>query len=494
MITFLISLVVLIVGFALYSKLIEKVFRVDDRQTPAVAHPDGVDYTPMKTWRLFLIQLLNIAGLGPIFGALAGACWGPRVYLWIVFGTILGGGVHDYLSGMLSERHDGASISEIVGKYLGKFMLQVMRVFSVILLILVGVNFSKNPAQLLAILTPETLDANFWLAVVLIYYFIATFLPIDKVIGKLYPLFGACLIIMAVGIAGVMLVDGNYRAQMPELWEYIGVEGMGHPTNTPIWAQMFVSVACGAISGFHATQSPMVARCMTSEKEGRTIFYGAMVTEGIIALIWAAAGVTFYGTVGALNEALAGGQSVVVEEICSTMMGPVGGVLALLGVIACPITSGDTAFRSARLTISDWFHIDQSNVVKRAALSVPLLAVGAFIATSLDFNVLWRYFSWSNQTLAMLVLWAGAVFLHKYGFPAMCSLMAALPATFMSAVSVTYILQAEEGFRLSTSIAYPVGLVCAGLCLGIFVWRTLIVHKGDVLKPVADNALSLIHI
>ena len=210
MITFLISLVVLIVGFALYSKLIEKVFRVDDRQTPAVAHPDGVDYTPMKTWRLFLIQLLNIAGLGPIFGALAGACWGPRVYLWIVFGTILGGGVHDYLSGMLSERHDGASISEIVGKYLGKFMLQVMRVFSVILLILVGVNFSKNPAQLLAILTPESLDANFWLAVVLIYYFIATFLPIDKVIGKLYPIFGACLIIMAVGIAGVMLIDGNW--------------------------------------------------------------------------------------------------------------------------------------------------------------------------------------------------------------------------------------------------------------------------------------------
>lgn len=488
MITFLISLVVLIVGFALYSKLIEKVFRVDDRQTPAVAHPDGVDYTPMKTWRLFLIQLLNIAGLGPIFGALAGACWGPRVYLWIVFGTILGGGVHDYLSGMLSERHDGASISEIVGKYLGKFMLQVMRVFSVILLILVGVNFSKNPAQLLAILTPETLDANFWLAVVLIYYFIATFLPIDKVIGKLYPIFGACLIIMAVGIAGVMLVDGSYRAQMPELWEYIGVEGMGHPTNTPIWAQMFVSVACGAISGFHATQSPMMARCITSEKQGRTIFYGAMVAEGVIALIWAAAGVTFYtnhgslldGMTGLTNAIAAGGAGDVVYQISTTLLGPVGGVLAMIGVIACPITSGDTAYRSARLTIADWFHIDQAKVGPRAALSVPLLAVGAVIALALPWDVLWRYFSWANQTLAMIVLWTGAVFLHKFGYPPKACFIAALPATFMSAVSVTYFFQAPECLGLSTAIAYPVGIVAAALFLGIFIWRTLIVGKDDV--------------
>ena len=488
MITFLISLVVLIVGFALYSKLIEKVFRVDDRQTPAVAHPDGVDYTPMKTWRLFLIQLLNIAGLGPIFGALAGACWGPRVYLWIVFGTILGGGVHDYLSGMLSERHDGASISEIVGKYLGKFMLQVMRVFSVILLILVGVNFSKNPAQLLAILTPETLDANFWLAVVLIYYFIATFLPIDKVIGKLYPLFGACLIIMAVGIAGVMLVDGNYRAQMPELWEYIGVEGMGHPTNTPIWAQMFVSVACGAISGFHATQSPLMARCLTNERDGRKVFYGAMVAEGVIALIWAAAGVTFYtnhgslldGMTGLTNAIAAGGAGDVVYQISTTLLGPVGGVLAMIGVIACPITSGDTAYRSARLTIADWFHIDQAKVGPRAALSVPLLAVGAVIALALPWDVLWRYFSWANQTLAMIVLWTGAVFLHKFGYPPKACFIAALPATFMSGVSVTYFFQAPECLGLSTAIAYPVGIVAAALFLGIFIWRTLIVGKDDV--------------
>ena len=483
MITFLISLVVLVVGFALYSRLIERVFRVDDRQTPAVAHPDGVDYTPMKTWRLFLIQLLNIAGLGPIFGALAGACWGPRVYLWIVFGTILGGGVHDFLSGMMSERHDGASISEIVGIYLGKFMLQVMRVFSVVLLILVGVNFSKNPAQLLAILTPETLDANFWLAVVLIYYFIATFLPIDKVIGKLSPIFGACLIIMALGLMGVMLIDPSYRAAMPEMWQYIGVEGMGHPTNTPIWAQMFVTVACGAISGFHATQSPMVARCMTSEKEGRKVFYGAMVAEGAIALVWAAAGVTFYGNVAALNEALAGGQSVVVENICSSMMGPVGGVLALLGVIACPITSGDTAFRSARLTIADWFKIDQGNWKNRLLLSVPVLGIGALITQWGDFATLWKYFSWSNQTLAMMVLWAGAVYLHRNGFPPVACFMAALPATFMSAVSVTYFVQAPECLNMSTTLAYPLGILVAALFLGIFIWREWVMRKNDVLNP-----------
>ena len=486
MLTFLISLAVLLVGFALYSKLIEKVFCGDDRPTPAVAHPDGVDYTPMKSWRLFLIQLLNIAGLGPIFGALAGACWGPRVYLWIVLGTILGGGVHDFLSGMLSERHDGASISEIVGIYLGKFMLFVMRIFSVILLILVGVNFYKNPAALLAILTAESLDANFWLIVVLIYYFIATFLPIDKVIGKFYPVFGACLIIMAVGLMGVMLINGDYRAAMPELWDYIGVEGMGHPSDTPIWAQMFVSVACGAISGFHATQSPMVARCMTSEREGRKIFYGAMVAEGVIALIWAAAGVTFYGSVGSLNEALAQGSSVVVDEICSTMMGPVGGVLALLGVIACPITSGDTAFRSARLTLADWFKLDQSSIKNRLLLSIPVLGVGALITQWGDFATLWKYFSWSNQTLAMMVLWAGAVYLHRNGFPPVACFMAATPATFMSAVSVTYFFQAKECLNLSTAIAYPVGIIVAALFLGIFLWREWAGHKNDV-KLSADT-------
>ena len=492
MVTFFVCLALLIVGFFTYSKVIEKVFRVDDRPTPAVAHPDGVDYVPMKTWRIFLVQLLNIAGLGPIYGALSGACWGPVVYLWIVFGTILGGGVHDFLSGMMSERNDGKSISEVVGLYMGKVITFIMRVFSVVLLVMVGVNFSIGPADLLAQLTPDALNGTmFWLAVILIYYLVATFLPIDKIIGKLYPIFGICLIIMALGIGGATLITSG--ADMPEL----GAASLSavHPAGTPKWAMMFVTVACGAISGFHATQSPMMARCITSEKEGRTVFYGAMVAEGVIALIWAAAGVTFYtnhgslldGMTGLTNAIAAGGAGGVVYDISTTLLGPVGGVLAMIGVIACPITSGDTAFRSARLTIADWFHIDQSSVKKRAALSVPLLAVGAVIALALPWEVLWRYFSWSNQTLAMIVLWTGAVFLYRFGFPPIACLMAALPATFMSAVSVTYFFQAPECLNLSTSIAYPVGLAVAALFLVVFIWRILIVGKNDV-TPLAGAA------
>ena len=481
MITFFIALAILIVGFFTYSKVIEKVFHIDERQTPAVVHPDGVDYMPMKTWRIFLIQLLNIAGLGPIFGALAGACWGPVVYLWIVFGTIFAGGVHDFLSGMMSEREDGSSISEVVGKYMGKVITLVMRVFSVVLLVLVGTTFSTGPANLLAKLTPEVLSAKFWLAVILIYYLCATFLPIDKIIGKLYPLFGICLIIMAVGVAGGMIVKGY---EMPELWNNFGNLD---PAGKPIWPMMFVSVACGAISGFHATQSPMMARCITSEKEGRTVFYGAMVAEGVIALIWAAAGVTVYNGTGGLTTALAelGGQGGVVYDICQTLLGPVGAVLAMIGVIACPITSGDTAFRSARLTLADWFKIDQGKMKTRLFMSLPLLGAGA-ILSQLDFNIIWRYFSWSNQTLAMIVLWTGAVFLHKYGFPPIACLMAAIPATFMTAVSITYIMVAPEGFQLSTQLSYPVGILVAVAFFALFWWRTFIVHKDDVNHELAE--------
>ena len=484
MVTFFVCLVLLIVGFFTYSKLVEKIFRIDDRPTPAVAHPDGVDYVPMKTWRIFLVQLLNIAGLGPIYGALSGACWGPVVYLWIVFGTILGGGVHDFLSGMMSERNDGKSISEVVGLYMGKVITFIMRVFSVVLLVMVGVNFSVGPAGLLAKQTPDMLGTMFWLVVIMVYYLIATFLPIDKIIGKLYPVFGICLIIMALGIGGAIVLTRG--SDMPELTA--AAFTVVHPDSLPKWSMMFVTVACGAISGFHATQSPMMARCITSEKQGRTIFYGAMVAEGVIALIWAAAGVTVYtnhgslldGMTGLTNAIAAGGAGDVVYQISTTLLGPVGGVLAMIGVIACPITSGDTAYRSARLTIADWFHIDQAKVGPRAALSVPLLAVGAVIALALPWDVLWRYFSWANQTLAMIVLWTGAVFLHKFGYPPKACFIAALPATFMSGVSVTYFFQAPECLGLSTAIAYPVGIVAAALFLGIFIWRTLIVGKDDV--------------
>ncbi|MDD5937972.1 MAG: carbon starvation CstA family protein [Clostridiales bacterium] len=483
MITFFVCLVLLIVGFFIYGKLVEKVFHIDDRQTPAVAHPDGVDYVPMKTWRIFLIQLLNIAGLGPIYGAIAGACWGPAVYLWIVFGTILGGGVHDFLSGMMSERNDGKSISEVVGLYMGKVITFIMRIFSVVLLVMVGVNFAKGPADLLAKLTPEALGSMFWLAVIMIYYLLATFLPIDKIVGKLYPVFGICLIIMALGVGGATII--LHGADMPEL--SAATLAVVHPNGTPKWAMMFVTVACGAVSGFHATQSPMMARCIKSEKEGHVVFYGAMVAEGIIALIWAAAGVTFYTNHGSLVDGMAGlsaavaaeGQGGVVYDICKTLLGPVGGVLAMIGVIACPITSGDTAFRSARLTIADWFHIDQSDAKKRAMLAVPLLAAGAVIVVALPWTVLWRYFSWSNQTLAMIVLWTGAVFLHKYGYPPVACMMAALPAAFMTAVSITYFFQAPECLHLSTAIAYPVGIAVAVIFFVIFYVQTFVRHKNE---------------
>lgn len=464
MVTFFIALAALIIGYAIYGKFVEKVFKPDDRPTPAVVHNDGVDFVPMKGWRTFLIQLLNIAGLGPIFGALSGAIWGPVVYFWIVFGTIFAGAVHDFLSGMLSMRNDGASISEIVGIYLGKGMKTVMRIFSVVLLVMVGVVFMVGPAGLLALLTPDTLNVTFWTVVILIYYFLATLLPVDKIIGKLYPIFGICLLVMAAGVAGATILNADTRPMMEMTLENL------HPADKPIWPLMFITVACGAISGFHATQSPMMARCLPTERQGRKIFYGAMVAEGIIALIWASAGIAFYYTTDggllALLEA-GGGNSTVVYTMCKELLGPVGMVFAMLGVIACPITSGDTAFRSARLTIADWFKIDQKNIKKRLAVTVPLLVIG-YIISFVDYQVIWRYFSWSNQTLAMIALWAGAAYLGKE-VSKKASLIAAIPATFMSAVSATYILMADEGFKLSTSIAYPVGLLVAVVFVAIYV-------------------------
>lgn len=465
MITFICAIVILLAGYFLYGKLMDKIFKPDDRPTPAIDHPDGVDYVPMKTWRVFLIQLLNIAGTGPIFGALMGAVFGPIVFLWIVFGSILGGAVHDYMSGMISLRLNGASVSEIVGKYLGSGAKQVMSVFSVILLILVGAVFTTSPAALLARLTPDWMNTTFWVVVILLYYFLATLLPIDKLIGKLYPIFGAVLAIMAVGIIGGLVVGGY---SLPE----ISFSNL-HPDGQPVWPFMFITVACGAISGFHATQSPMMARCLKKEKDGRKVFYGAMIAESVIALVWAAAGVAFYGATGGLQNALSElGQSGVVYDISVSLLGIVGGALAIVGVVVCPISSGDTAFRSARLTIADWFKIEQANMKKRLAITIPLLAVGA-ILTQLDFDVVWRYFSWSNQTLAMITLWAAAMYLVYNADNRWYSLVCAVPATFMSGVSCTYILMAEEGFRISQSIAYPIGIVFALACAALFAVKAV---------------------
>ena len=458
MISLILSFAVLVAGYFVYGRVVEKAFGPDDRTTPAFAKQDGVDFIPMPTWKAFLVQLLNIAGTGPIFGALMGACFGPVVFLWIIFGSVLGGAVHDYMSGMISERHDGASIAELSGIYLGPVAKWIMRLFSILLLVLTGTVFVNSPAALLSKLTPDTLNVTFWIVVILIYYVLATLLPIDKIIGRLYPAFGAVLIIMAAGILGGV-VFGGY--QVPE----ITLEDL-HPNGLPVWPFMFVTVACGAISGFHATQSPMVAKCLTSEKLGRRVFYGAMLSESVIALVWAAGGVAFYGATGGLQSALtAAGQSGVVYDISTGMLGPVGGILAIIGVVACPITSGDTAFRSARLILAEITGLDQKKIRNRLIITIPLLAIGA-VLTQLDFNVLWRYFSWSNQTLAMISLWVATAYLLKTHKNKLSSLITALPATFMSAVSMTYILMATEGFRLSAQVGYPVGVVFAA---GLFV-------------------------
>ena len=484
MISFLLCLAILIAGYFFYGKVVENTFGPDDRETPAVRINDGVDYVVLPQWKLFMIQLLNIAGLGPIFGALSGALWGPIVFLWITFGTIFAGGVHDYFSGMLSERNDGVSISEISGIYLGKTMKNVMRVFSVVLLVMVGTVFAVGPAGLLQLLcsnAPGILSSKmFWLILILVYYFIATFLSIDKLIGKVYPVFGICLIVMAVGVALGIFTKGY---EIPEIWN--NFTNM-HPQGTPIWSFMFITVACGAISGFHATQSPLMARCLKSEKQGHFVFYGAMVSEGIIALIWAAAGCALY--TGEELLALGGGGSTAVYDVCKKTMGGVGIALAMLGVIACPITSGDTAFRSARLVLADWFHLDQKVWKNRLLLCVPVLGIGAFLGIGnalgkIDYTIIWRYFSWTNQTLAMIVLWCASMFLfyEKKNY-----WITAVPATFMTAVSITYFMLGNEclgqflnkdGFN--TALAYPVGILFAALFLGIFLYS---IKKRDV-KP-----------
>ena len=465
MISLLIAFAVLIVGYVVYGRVAEKIFAPDDRQTPAIAVNDGVDCVPMKTWKAFLVQLLNIAGTGPIFGALMGAVFGPVVFLWIVFGSILGGAVHDYMSGMISSRHKGASIAELSGTYLGRIAKWVMRVFSVVLLVLCGVVFVTSPAGLLDRLTPDWMNGTFWAIVILAYYLLATLLPIDKLIGKLYPIFGVLLIVMAAVVIGGILFSGGKFA-IPEL----SLQNL-HPDGTPVWPYMFITVACGAVSGFHATQSPMIAKCIKSEKEGRRVFYGAMISESVIALVWAAAGVSFYGTTQLLSEALKGGASNVVYEISTGVLGLFGGILAVAGVVVCPITSGDTAFRSARLILAETFHLEQKKIKNRLLITVPLLIVGGLltwfaVVNDNGFQTIWRYFSWSNQTLAMIALWVATAYLVKEGKHRLGSLLTALPATFMTGVSLTYILMAQEGFRLDQTVSYIAG-ACAAAALFI---------------------------
>ena len=448
MITFSTALIILVLGYFIYGRYISRMFGVDEkRQTPAVTKNDGVDYIVMPTWKIFMIQFLNIAGLGPIFGAIMGAKFGTSSYLWIVFGTIFAGAVHDYLSGMVSLRNDGASLPQIVGKYLGRKTERVMIVFTLLLMVLVVAVFVLQPAQLIAGMTPTNLNVYFWVVVIFAYYLIATILPIDKIIGNIYPLFGGALMFMAIGILIVLFIK---QPALPEMWNGFGTKYEAGP----IFPMMFISIACGAISGFHATQSPLMARCLKNEKHGRPVFYGAMVVEGIVALIWAAAATTFFQEHGTNFTA-----AQIVDFICKDWLGALGGILAVLGVIAAPITSGDTAMRSARLILADMLHMEQKSISKRLLLCAPLFAasLGLLIFSIMNndgFTIIWRYFSWCNQTLSVFTLWAITVYLvlEKKNY-----FVTLIPALFMTCVVTTYICIAPEGFRMNETIAYIIG-------------------------------------
>ena len=421
---FLLAVAGLILGYIVYGSIVAKIFGADEnRPTPAKTMADGVDYVEMPMWKVWLIQLLNIAGVGPVFGPILGALYGPSALLWIVIGTIFAGAVHDYFSGMLSVRYKGANVPTIVGYNLGNAAKQVMRVF----------------------------------AVIFAYYFLATILPIDKIIGRLYPLFGAVLIIMAVGMTVTMFTSGC------EFYNWAAFPNT-HPQQLPIFPLVFITIACGALSGFHATQSPLMSRCLGNEKQGKAVFYGGMVAEGFIGLVWATVGMTFYTSPEAL--AAAGGPANVVNETARALMGPIGGVLAILGVVALPVTSGDTAFRAARLTIAEMFNFKQSAIPARLAIAIPIFAIGV-VLNFVDFNVIWRYFGFANQALAAIMLWAAAAYLYrKHRLHWICT----VPATFMTAVCTSYICyEPKMGFGMGIQTADIIGVIAAAICLVAFL-------------------------
>jgi carbon starvation protein CstA len=461
MVVLLSCIALLIFGYFTYARLVDRIFAPDlQRETVAIASPDGVDAIPLPTWKVFFIQLLDIAGIGPIFGPILGALYGPYALLWIVLGSILAGGVHDYFSGMLSVRHQGGSLPEVIGEFMGRSTRIVMRIFSVLLLLLVGVVFVLSPAKLMTALTG--MNTLVLVCVIFAYYFLATILPIDRLIGRLYPLFGVLLLCMTFGVLGGLIMSDH--AVLPNLSFSLDQ----HPGGLPMWPLLFITLSCGAISGFHSTQSPIMARCIRSEKNGRLVFYGAMVTEGIIALIWATVGMSFYESPEALNAVIAEGTpALVVSQACRGLLGPVGAVLAILGVIVLPITSGDTAFRATRLILAETFKVNQARPVKRLMIAVPLFLVAIVISTH-DFNLIWRYFGWSNQTLASLMLWAAAIYLSQTHKP---HWIASLPATFMTAVVIAFILQSDIGFGVSPALANMTGGVGALLVLGTFLIR-----------------------
>ena len=472
-------MVALVLGYVIYGAFVDRVFGPDPkRKTPAITKADGVDFIAMPTWKVYMIQFLNIAGTGPIFGAIMGAKFGPASYLWIVLGCIFAGAVHDYMCGMLSVRHDGVGFPELVGRYLGQRTKTVMLVFSIILLLLVGTVFVYSPAIILGDIAGDGTRGSImlWVGIIFLYYIIATLLPIDKLIGKVYPLFAIALLFMAVAL---MVCLFTKWPSLPEFWDGLGgwSEQAGIK-NQPIFPCLFITIACGAISGFHATQSPLMARCIKSEKLGRPVFYGSMITEGLVALIWAAVSSWFFfdGGAATVGSDMTAAAPTVVTKVSEAWLGLLGGILAILGVVAAPITSGDTAFRSARLIIADFLHLEQKAIGKRLMVAIPLFVGSAFllwynIADSNGFNTIWRYFGWSNQTLAAFMLWTATIYLymtkgsHWY-------LVTLLPSLFMTAVCVTFILIDKTGFRLPQTLAPWIGIgTFAVSTLLFYLWK-----------------------
>ena len=491
MITFFISFVALVLGYLLYGKFVSKVFAPDDRKTPAVVINDGIDYVPMPNWKIFMIQFLNIAGTGPIFGAIMGAKFGPAAYLWIILGCIFAGATHDFFSGMLSMRNNGADLPALIGKYLGKTPRNVMLVFCVVLLIMVGTVFVYSPAEILGHLSGGSL---LWIIVIFAYYVVATMLPIDKIIGKIYPIFSFSLLFMAVALIVMLLIK---MPVLPELWDGLGnMAKEQDPSFTDnIFPCLFITIACGAISGFHATQSPLMARCLKSEKMGRPIFYGSMITEGLVALVWATVAMWFFydsPTPGYEQLAAAKGfhtsAPMVVTTVCQDWLGMLGGVLAILGVVAAPITSGDTAFRSARLIVASALKLNQKPKMNRLYVCLPIFVVSiallAWQSSNPDgFNVIWQYFGWSNQTLSVFTLWAITVYLVRKNKPYVIIL---LPALFMTGVCSTYLFISKQAFGLQEDLAYYLGILTVIIAM---VWFVVWIRKyGEKAREIGETS------
>lgn len=476
MFSFLVSLVALVAGYFIYGRVVEKVFGVDSsRKTPAITKADGVDYIPMPAWKVYMIQFLNIAGTGPIFGAIMGAKFGPSAYLWIVFGCIFAGAVHDYMTGMLSIRNNGAGLPDLVGEYLGKGTKTFILAFSIIVLMLVGTVFVFSPALILGDIAGDgsKIAIMAWVGVIFLYYLLATLMPIDKIIGRIYPVFSFALLFMAVALMVCLFVKWPV---LPEIWDGLGNlgESKGLLSGQPVFPCLFITIACGAVSGFHATQSPLMARCVSDEKLGRPVFYGAMITEGIVALIWATVASWFFYGGGAVEvgSGLSAAAPEVVVKVSEGWLGILGGILAILGVVAAPITSGDTAFRSARLIVADFLHLPQKPIRNRLIISIPLFILASFllwynIADEDGFNVIWRYFGWANQTLAVFMLWTATAYLVKYR-GGMSFMLTLLPAAFMTAVCVTYLCVAKIGLNLPVTWNWYIGISTFVLSLAVF--------------------------